>query len=539
MLASVTLSPGEDFQAYLEARPEFVEACYLSVTTRDCNAAAVALFEAENRQHLIENRDHLAHAATRSGFPELLIDIFEGRSAHESQVRRKTFKGNWVDVITGLVFATGEEGLKNVVVVVRDVTAQNQAFAIAKENEARLKKAETIANVGNWSFNFKTRQIRWSAGIYQLAGIEPGAIDLNYRALLERIHPEDRALYRTIFGDLTENSERKGYEKLIFRIIRPNGEHRVLHITFEIERGPDRKPLRYFGTALDVTEVKAAEAELRHYQNHLEEMIADRTVELKDQIEEVEQLNRVLQETNRKLEQTARELSAANQEMESFSYTVSHDLRSPLRHINGYLGILLSDHLTNHGPEIDRLAKNIVTATQQMGQLIDDLLSFSQTGRSELAIEQIELRPLADRIIKEHTPADAQPLIEWIVGDLPIVRADASLLQVVFHNLITNAVKYSSLRTQPRIEIRQADASSSDETILFVRDNGVGFDAKYTHKLFGVFERLHKTEDYEGNGIGLATVRRIIHAHGGIVWADSTEEQGATFFFSLPTRQSV
>ncbi len=234
---------------------------------------------------------------------------------------------------------------------------------------------------------------------------------------------------------------------------------------------------------------------------------------------------------NRELLQRTSQLEAANKELESFSYSVSHDLRAPLRHIIGYALLL-----RKKAPRIDEATlhylNTISESASQMGTLIDDLLAFSRMGRSEVKMTSADLAPVVKGIVKELQEETKGREIDWKVGELPEVLCDPSMLRLVFVNLISNATKFTRPRRKAVIEI--GCLPGEGEFTFFVRDNGVGFDPKYKDKLFGVFQRLHHQDEFEGTGIGLANVRRVIHRHGGRTWADGEIEKGATFYFSLP-----
>jgi signal transduction histidine kinase len=240
------------------------------------------------------------------------------------------------------------------------------------------------------------------------------------------------------------------------------------------------------------------------------------------------------------LEQKVRErtnqLEAANKELEAFAYSVSHDLRAPLRHINGYASFI-NDSSTSTFSEKDReYLTHILDAVERMARLIDDLLAFSRISVSELRQVEIDTTALLEEIFRQLQPEIEGRNIVWKKGALPRVQADPSLLRQVFLNLILNAVKYSRLRDPAEIEI-SSQPGPPDEVVFFVRDNGAGFDMKYAAKLFGVFQRLHRQEEFEGTGIGLANVRRIIARHGGRTWAEGQVDKGATFYFSLPVKK--
>lgn len=240
-----------------------------------------------------------------------------------------------------------------------------------------------------------------------------------------------------------------------------------------------------------------------------------------------------LKKANQRLERRTAELSETNIELESFAYSVAHDLRAPLRHIAGYSGALTQDY----GPRLDeeglRCLGKIASSARQMGRLVDDLLALSQVGRQELAFQKTALGSLVTQVVEELAPESAGRKLEWQIGELFSVQCDPGLMKQVFMNLLSNAVKYT--RRQEHAVIQVGQALQNGERVIFIRDNGAGFEMQYADKLFGVFQRLHKTRDFEGTGVGLAIVQRIIRKHGGRIWAEAAVNQGATFFFTLGT----
>jgi signal transduction histidine kinase len=238
-----------------------------------------------------------------------------------------------------------------------------------------------------------------------------------------------------------------------------------------------------------------------------------------------------LKQANERLERRTAELSETNIELESFAYSVAHDLRAPLRHIAGYSNVVLQDY----GPKLDgegrRYLEKIGDGAQKMGRLVDELLNLSRIGRQELSLHDTSLDKLVRHVVEDLAPECSGREIEWRIGGLSSAECDPVLMKQVFVNLLSNAVKYTRKRERAVIEV--GETMQNGVPVIFARDNGVGFEMQYAGKLFGVFQRLHKAPDFEGTGVGLAIVQRIIRKHGGRIWAEAEINKGATFFFTL------
>ena len=253
----------------------------------------------------------------------------------------------------------------------------------------------------------------------------------------------------------------------------------------------------------DITERKNAQREIQELNDELEIKVAERTAQL----------------------------AAINKELEAFSYSVSHDLRAPLRAINGYANMFKEDYGADLEPEAGRLINNITDYAKKMGQLIDDLLAFSRLGRKELLKAPVSMQDIVENICFELEGERDGHSVKFTIDQLPPACGDNFAIRQVWANLISNAVKYSTRKEKAIIEI--GSQITGNEAVYYIKDNGAGFDMRYADKLFGVFQRLHSEEEFEGNGVGLATVHRIVSKHGGRIWAEAKVNEGATFYFTL------
>lgn len=300
------------------------------------------------------------------------------------------------------------------------------------------------------------------------------------------------------------------------------------------------QPPLVIGIAREITERKELETYRLRQQEELEQLVTTRTMQLQERVEEVEKLNLTMnrmlaevQDANQSLAIAQKRLQASNEELEAFSYSVSHDLRAPLRHIDGFLHLLLEREKPNLDETSQHYLKNVLEATHRMGDLINNLLELSRTTRAQLKYTTVNTSEMVQSIIEELSSPLESRSIDFQVGNLPPVIGDQGLLRAVWMNLVNNAIKFTGHKENAVIQINAQPAKENDQVTFSVRDNGAGFNPAYMEKLFMVFQRLHNESEFQGSGIGLTTVKRIINRHGGEVWADGEEGVGATFYFTL------
>jgi PAS domain S-box-containing protein len=385
-----------------------------------------------------------------------------------------------------------------------DVTERRRAEEALRESDERLRQAVRTSRIGIYDHDHVSDKVYWSPEARQIYGWDPDET-VALPMFVSQIHPDDRAAV----GEAVRRAHDPGGEgrfEVEYRFVRRDGELRWLTARARTQfagEGGDRRPARTIGAALDVTEQKKAEQALRDMTNQLETRVRERTAELE----------------------------AANRELEAFSYSVSHDLRAPLRAIDGFSRVLLEDHAERLDSEGRAYLDRVRKAVQRMGALIDDLLQLSRVARAEIRETTVDLTRMAEEILAELRAAGPARRVEAVIGQDIRPRGDARLLHVLMVNLLGNAWKFTGRTAQPRIEFGMARRDGREE--YFVRDNGAGFDMQYAGKLFGAFQRLHSEREFPGTGVGLATVARIVHRHGGRIWAEGEPGRGATFHFTL------
>ena len=379
---------------------------------------------------------------------------------------------------------------------VRDITERKKAEVVANRLAAIVDSSDD-AIIGKDLHSIVTS---WNGGAEKVFGYTASEmVGTSIMRLIpaDRQDEEERILEKIKRGERVEH----------FETLRQTKDGRLINISVTVSPIKDAigKVIGVSKVARDISDRKAVEERIRQLNTELEQRVVERTAQL----------------------------HAANKELEAFSYSVSHDLRAPLRHVMAFVEMLQQEAGPSLSEESLRHLATIFQSAKQMGDLIDNLLDFSRLGQTEMQKREVNLDQLLQEVLGDFQARTRERNIIWKIHPLPAVRADRALLRQVLINLISNAVKFTGARAEPKIECGCAP-SGDDETVIFVRDNGVGFDPQYAGKLFGVFQRLHSREDFEGTGIGLANIRRIICRHGGRTWAEGIVDGGASFYFSIP-----
>jgi PAS domain S-box-containing protein len=471
---------------------------------------------------------------------EKMKEIFEQINENESFTfesvhRRKNGETFPVEINSSLIDI---DGTRYIIGFVRDITerkkAEQEIVRMGKHYQALIEKAPDGIVLLNAEGNFKF--------------ISPSALNMFGYSNNEEVtgnpseytHPDDLPMVLAALEGLIQNP---AYIQTIkYRFIDRTGKWRWVESTFSnLLADPSVEAIVI--NFRDITDRKLNEEEISKLNEELEQKVMERTVELEKRSRqlldnEVALLNLVedLNLKSEELQRSTAQLEIANKELEAFSYSVSHDLRAPLRAISGFVSILLEDYEQVLDSEGKRICNIIHSNAIKMGQLIDDLLSFSRLIRSELHHSKIDMEGLVKNVISEFESAQNIDSKTILVQKLPQVVGDPNLMKQVWVNLLSNAIKYSSKNKDAQISI--GSYPEQNQLVYYIKDNGVGFDMEYVHKLFGVFHRLHSIAEFEGTGVGLAIVQRIISRHRGRVWAEGKVGEGATFYFSLPVSSS-
>ena len=368
-------------------------------------------------------------------------------------------------------------------------------------SEEKFKNVFEYASVGK-SLTMIDGTVHPNKAFCQLLGYTKKEMkNINWRALT---YPEDILKNEEIINSILRGDNKSvRWEK---RFLNKSGEIIWVDISTTLQRDLNDKPLFFITTVVDITKKKRSEEKIIQLNAELEQRVIERTSQLE----------------------------AANKELQAFAYSVSHDLRTPLRAIDGFSKFLLEDYESKLDSEGKKLLGLIRSSTLKMDKLITDILSLSKVTRADHKVSKVDMRMMAISMLNEVASPEVQEKISLKIDALPESYADPAFIKQVWINLISNALKFSSLRKGQEIKI--GGYTQEGFNVYYISDNGVGFNPEYAHKLFGVFQRLHKEDEFEGTGVGLAIVQRIIHRHGGKVWAEGREGEGATFYFSLPVK---
>ncbi|WP_168735338.1 sensor histidine kinase [Pseudothauera rhizosphaerae] len=386
--------------------------------------------------------------------------------------------------------------------IVEDVSAQHEAESMLQEGETRYALAMRGTNEGLWDWNPQSRSLFLSSRLLSILGAEGDHLRTTSDEWLKLIHVQDRAHFQTAL--IAHLKGQTPHFECEYRLLDRSGEFRWVLARGIAQRDGNGIAYRMVGSIGDITERKRAEAGMRDLNRELESRVAERTAQL----------------------------SAAMKELEAFSYSVSHDLRAPLRAIDGYSAILATDYDAAFDDEARQLFQRMRAAVQRMGMLIDDLLDLARVSRQSIACQPVNLSSLVAEIAADLQRDEPQRKVSVEIEPGLHTHADPSLLRIALENLVGNAWKFTARRDDAAIRFTR-NAGDGGEDVFCIEDNGAGFDMRYADKLFGAFQRLHHERDFQGTGIGLATVARIVQRHGGRIWAHGEPGKGARFCFTL------
>ena len=460
--------------------------------------------------------------------PERLADpSVEISVSEELEYYRKDGSTFWADTVIALL--RDNDGMPSGFMGVgRDITERKCVEDALMQANDRLALATVAGGVGIWDLDVVNNKLTWDDQMFRLYGVAPDNFGGVYETWKARVHPEDVEQ-----SDAEVQMALRGEKEFdtVFRVVWPSGIIKHIHARAHVHRDVAGQPLRLIGTNYDISESKRGEDDIIRLNAELENKVVQRTKDLHNS--QMALLNMVedLNASSEKLDAVNRALEATNKELEAFSYSVSHDLRAPLRTIDGFSQALLEDY----SKKLDDTGRNylgkIRRAAQNMGMLIDDLLKLSRITRAEIIYESVDLSEIFQEIAAKTSKNDPTRIVDVIIQKGIIVDGDRHLLEIALTNLIDNAWKFTGKTKNARVEF--GTLLTDGKQAMFIRDNGIGFDMTYVDKLFGAFQRLHTTAEFQGTGIGLTIAQRVIHRHGGAIWAEGEVGCGASFYFTL------
>lgn len=456
---------------------------------------------------LLFTPEDIANGINRSEFAKALAN---GREDDERWHVRKDGSRIWC---YGLSFPLKDEKgvVRGFVKLIRDDTERKRKDDLLRENEERLTLAAESTGIGTWDYNVADATLKLSKRAAELFGLGTDPESPGFEQFLEMIHPEDRPRIAAEFirclaagGSFDANLE--------YRIEMPGGAVRWVLTRargfYEQAKGHSDKPDRLIGTVIDITDRKRRQAEAQELKEELEIKVRERT----------------------------EALTSVNKELETFAYSASHDLRAPVRKISAFTQAILESGESKLSPTDQNYFDRIRAAAAKMEKLIDDILGLARATQQPISVSECDLSEIARRIAAELKKSDPARRVDFVIADEVPAQGDRELLTIAMRNLLENAWKFTSTHAEARVEFGMK--TENGVRVYFVKDDGAGFDPRFAHKMFGAFQRLHPEEDFEGTGVGLGMVERIVRRHRGRIWAEGGVEQGACFFFTLGTENA-
>ncbi len=426
-----------------------------------------------------------------------ILDEFLKKGYWKGESLQKRKDGKLISIYSSVNCIKDNDGnFLGAVAVNRDITERQKILGDLEKSEERYKLAQRAGEIGSWDWNVVTGELAWSDQIEPMFGFKKGKFGKSYEAFLDCIHPDDRQYVLDSVNACLKKDKEYDIEH---RIVWPDSSIHWVRETGDVIRDKDGKAVRMVGIVQETTDRKKNEEKIKRL--------------------------------NENLLRHATELAAINKELEAFSYSVSHDLRAPLRSIDGFSQALIEDYSDKLDEEGRDYLFRVRKATQHMGKIIDDLLKLSRITRRPIESEKVNIGDLSKSIIDDLQKKESDRKVKVSIDNDLTAIGDKQLIRMALENLIGNAWKFTNKKSNAKIEVGKNKKNNKD--VFFVRDNGAGFDMKYVDKLFVPFQRLHSDDEFEGIGIGLGIVNRIIHRHGGEIWAEGKEGEGATFYFSL------